>query len=65
MTTSKTIIIHVQYDPNVTQISNDVGLAADAAVEVLEELHFKEVIEKRLQSKLTPNQFKLIRVQVK
>ncbi len=59
--TSKIITIHIEYDPNVSEVPNDVAVAVD----VLNELHFKEVIEKKLRAKLSPNQFKLIRVQVK
>ena len=60
----KEIIIHVEYDPNLPPDPN-VGIAVDAVTTVIEGLHFKEVITRKLQQALTPEQFKKIYVIVK
>lgn len=59
-----TIEIHVDYDAN-NGVSTDITTASDTAVEVMQNLHLKEVIEKKLRTALSPEQLKLVRVVVR
>jgi len=60
----KDISIHVEYDPNLP-IPQILHSTVDTVTETMNQLNFKSAIDKKLQSKLTPQQLKLLRVSVK